>query len=97
MRGVPQSGLWSEEAIASSGTGSERAEVASVALGNPPASQGPRGLHMDTLPYWGKVPLGRLRRKARFGDEGGRLLAPLGIAGGDDPGHPLLPRLHPER
>ena len=42
MRGGPQSGLWSEEAIASSGTGSERAEVASVALGNPPASQGPR-------------------------------------------------------
>ena len=26
MRGVPQSGLWSEEEIASSGTGSERAQ-----------------------------------------------------------------------
>jgi len=41
MRGVPQSGLWSEEAIASSGTGSERAEVASVALGNPPRARVP--------------------------------------------------------
>ena len=31
MRGVPQSGLWSEVKIASSGTGSERAQVASAA------------------------------------------------------------------
>jgi len=31
MRGVPQSGLWSEVKIALSGTGSERAKVASVA------------------------------------------------------------------
>ena len=41
MRGVPRSGLWSEEKIASSGTGSERTKVASVAEGKPPASQGP--------------------------------------------------------
>jgi hypothetical protein len=41
MRGVPRSGLWSEEEIAWSGTGSERAKVASVASGNSPASQGP--------------------------------------------------------
>ena len=41
MRGVPQSGLWSEEEVASSGTGSERAKVASVAEGKTPASQGP--------------------------------------------------------
>jgi len=38
MRGVPRSGLWSEEEIASSGTGSERAQVASVAKRKPPAS-----------------------------------------------------------
>ena len=38
-----------------------------------------------------------LRRKPRLGDKGGGLLAPLGIAGGDDPGHTFLPRLHPER
>jgi len=37
MRGVPQSGLWSEEELASSGTGSERAKVASVA-----GAEGPR-------------------------------------------------------
>ena len=30
QRGVPLSGLWSEGEIASSGTGSERAQVASV-------------------------------------------------------------------
>ena len=32
------SGLWSEEEFASSGTGSERAQVASVAKRKPPAS-----------------------------------------------------------
>ena len=42
MRGVPRSGLWSEGEIASSGIGSERSKVASVAEGKPPASQGPR-------------------------------------------------------
>src|SRR3990172_10787410 len=42
MRGVPQSGLWSEGEVASSGTGSERAKVASVAVAEAPASQGPR-------------------------------------------------------
>ena len=47
MRGVPQSGLWSEEEIASSGTGSERAKVASVAVAEAPARQGLR------LPYNG--------------------------------------------
>ena len=36
MRGVPRSGLWSEADIASSGTGSERAKVASVAAEKPP-------------------------------------------------------------
>ena len=30
MRGVPQSGLWSEAELASSGTGSEREKIASV-------------------------------------------------------------------
>ena len=35
-------GLWSEEEIASSGTGSERAKIASAAERNPPASQGTR-------------------------------------------------------
>jgi len=38
QRGVPRSGLWSEGEIASSGTGSERAKIASVAAGKPPAS-----------------------------------------------------------
>ena len=41
MRGVPRSGLWSEERFTSSGIGSERAKVASVAEGKPPASRGP--------------------------------------------------------
>src|SRR3970282_1969296 len=40
MRGVPQSGLWSEEEVASSGTGSERAQVASVADAEAPREPG---------------------------------------------------------
>jgi len=43
-RGVPRRGLWREADIASSGTGSERAKVASVAAGKPPASRRPRSL-----------------------------------------------------
>jgi hypothetical protein len=46
MRGVPQSGLWSEEEVASSGTGSERAMVASVAVAESPASPGLRTLYV---------------------------------------------------
>jgi hypothetical protein len=49
MRGVPRSGLWSEISDFESGTGSERAKVASVAEGNPqrarvlfPSSKGPQ-------------------------------------------------------
>ncbi|HJX74391.1 MAG TPA: hypothetical protein VJ307_09570, partial [Candidatus Deferrimicrobiaceae bacterium] len=42
MRGVPRSGLWSEEEIASSGTGSERAQGRERSRGDPSASQGPR-------------------------------------------------------
>src|SRR4030067_753093 len=38
MRGGRRGGPWSEEEIASSGTGSERAKVASVAERKPPAS-----------------------------------------------------------
>jgi len=45
MRGVPRSGLWSEGEIASSGTGSERAQVASVAEGNPLRARGPGNRH----------------------------------------------------
>jgi hypothetical protein len=30
QRGIPQSGLWSEAELASSGTGSERAKIASA-------------------------------------------------------------------
>jgi len=40
MRGVPQSGLWSEVKIALSGTGSERAKVASVADAEAPREPG---------------------------------------------------------
>ena len=47
-RGVPRSGLWSEEWESprsgvryASGTGSERAKVASVAEGKPPRALGP--------------------------------------------------------
>ncbi|MGB3400246.1 MAG: hypothetical protein WBA34_08770, partial [Candidatus Deferrimicrobiaceae bacterium] len=43
QRGVPRGGLWSEEEIASSGTGSERAKIASVAVRKPPASPWHRG------------------------------------------------------
>ena len=48
MRGVPQSGLWSEEAIASSGTGSERAQGRERSRGDPSASQGPRATAQQT-------------------------------------------------
>ncbi len=41
MRGVPRSGLWSEISDFASGTGSERAKVASVAEGNPPRASVP--------------------------------------------------------
>lgn len=44
MRVVPRSGLWSEVLNLASGTGSERAEVASVAEGKPSASRSPRSL-----------------------------------------------------
>ena len=44
MRGVPRGGLWSEISDSASGTGSERAKVASVAEWNPPASPGSKGL-----------------------------------------------------
>ena len=40
MRGVPQSGLWSEEAIASSGTGSERAPASGGPFPQIPAFEG---------------------------------------------------------
>ena len=40
MRGGPRSGLWSEEDIGSSGTGSGRAKIASVAERNPPREPG---------------------------------------------------------
>src|SRR4030066_66761 len=42
MRGGPRGGLWSEEKIASSGTGSERAQGRERSRGDPSASQGPR-------------------------------------------------------
>src|SRR4030067_335428 len=41
MRGGRRGGLWSEEEIASSGTGSERAQGRERSRGDPPASQGP--------------------------------------------------------
>jgi len=50
MRGVPRSGLWSEVPNPASGTGSERAEVASVAEWNPPRA---RGLGRVSLPCKG--------------------------------------------
>src|SRR4030066_2560794 len=64
MRGVPRSGLWSEEGIASSGTGSERAQVASVAEGKPPASRSPRPLDKAVGPTAGLVPRWRSRFRA---------------------------------
>src|SRR3990172_11075309 len=39
QRGVPQSGLWSEAELASSGTGSERAEVRERSITEPPGLQ----------------------------------------------------------
>src|SRR4030042_825985 len=42
MRGGRRGGLWSEEEIASSGTGSERTQGRERSRGDPPASQGPR-------------------------------------------------------
>ena len=42
MRGGRRGGLWSEEEIASSGTGSERAQVRERSRGDPSASQRPR-------------------------------------------------------
>src|SRR3972149_7098761 len=42
MRGGRRGGLWSEEELASSGTGSERAQGRERSRGDPPASQGPR-------------------------------------------------------
>src|SRR3972149_6071444 len=42
MRGGRRGGLWSEEEIASSGTGSERAQDRERSRGDPSASQGPR-------------------------------------------------------
>ncbi|MDH3237376.1 MAG: prepilin-type N-terminal cleavage/methylation domain-containing protein [Deltaproteobacteria bacterium] len=50
QRGVPRSGLWSEAEIASSGTGSERAEVASVAERKPPASTWHRKAYEEKSP-----------------------------------------------
>ncbi|MGA6993233.1 MAG: hypothetical protein WBX50_04965, partial [Candidatus Deferrimicrobiaceae bacterium] len=40
MRGVPQSGLWSESPALASGTGSERSKVASVADADAPRDPG---------------------------------------------------------
>jgi hypothetical protein len=40
MRGVPQSALWSEFLVLASGTGSERAKVASVANAEAPRKPG---------------------------------------------------------
>ena len=40
MRGVPQSALWSEFLVLASGTGSERAKVASVAGAEAPRKPG---------------------------------------------------------
>jgi hypothetical protein len=51
QRGVPRSGLWSEIPDFSSGTGSERVKVASVAERKPPASTWHREVCTDTLPY----------------------------------------------
>src|SRR3989304_9022122 len=42
MRGGRRGGLWSEEEIASSGTGSERAHGRERRRGDPSASRGPR-------------------------------------------------------
>ncbi|MGB6410468.1 MAG: hypothetical protein WBF16_04635 [Candidatus Deferrimicrobiaceae bacterium] len=66
--GVPRSGLWSEEwelprsgVLYASGTGSERAKVASVAEGNPPRA---RALPLEAASPGG-VPVGV--RRFRFG------------------------------
>ncbi len=61
MRGVPRSGLWSESSDFASGTGSERAKVASVAEGNPPRA---RALPLEAASPGG-VPVGV--RRFRFG------------------------------
>ncbi len=68
QRGVPRSGLWSEEWESprsgvryASGTGSERAKVASVAEGNPPLA---RALPLEAASPGG-VPVGV--RRFRFG------------------------------
>ena len=47
MRGGRRGGLWSEEEIASSGTGSERAQGRERSRGDPSASQ---GLRLQGLP-----------------------------------------------
>jgi hypothetical protein len=54
MRGVPQSGLWSEEELASSGTGSERAKVASVAVAESPREPG--SPDVDATLRYGAIP-----------------------------------------
>src|SRR3990170_3651414 len=97
MRGGRRGGLWSEEEIASSGTGSKRAQGRERSLRGPLREPGDPGVIHGYVAVLRKWTPGRLRWKARFGDEGSRLIAPLGVARGDDLRHPLLPRLHLER
>jgi hypothetical protein len=52
QRGVPRSGLWSEIPDFASGTGSERAKVASVAERKPPASTCHQEPYADSSPYF---------------------------------------------
>src|SRR4030067_764776 len=94
MRGGRRGGPWSEEEIASSGTGSERAKVASVAERKPPASTWHREartgegdvLHHDPdllrerrPPHRPRLHADRLRRaRAAAPDEGAEGLLPHG-------------------
>ena len=50
MRGGRRGGLWSEEEIASSGTGSERSQGRERSRGDPLASQGPRAAREPRAP-----------------------------------------------
>src|SRR3972149_6462317 len=59
MRGGRRGGLWSEEEIASSGTGSERARGRERSRGDPSASQGPR---RRPAAYRGRLPVLRKPR-----------------------------------
>ena len=82
MRGVPQSGLWSEEEIASSGTGSERAKVASVAGAEAPREPGSLGAGQGHSPNrWGVSRVnGVERNRQRAGEDRERLITdPTGL------------------